>query len=218
MHANTRGAPDPPVPVTLNDGAAMDWTTLDPTSFCSDQHHGQHNTSLQKTPVNQLAFTIPFYSPAPRPDQGGIGKVFVREPVFDPQAHKGVVEMIRLAGLGHLPIQPALLPARVAGIARFRSVVERIEQKVEEIVDEGREVLEHLRGHWSDEDDESDPGTPRNVVTLRFAPGELQRLQLKVALNKEEPLGAVHVFDVVQLNQDGTRGGFRLATINTPAE
>jgi hypothetical protein len=99
-----------------------------------------------------------------------------------------------------------------------RSVVGRIEQKVEEIVDEGCEVLEHLRGHWSDEDDESDPGTPRNVVALRFAPGELQRLQLKVALDKEEPLGAVHVFDVVQLNQDGTRGGFRLATINTPAE
>jgi hypothetical protein len=68
----------------------------------------------------------------------------LREPVFDPQAHRGVVEMIRLAGLGHLPIQPALLPARVAGIARFRSVVKRIEQKVEEIVDEGREVFEHL--------------------------------------------------------------------------
>jgi hypothetical protein len=146
------------------------------------------------------------------------GKVFVREPVFDPQAHRGVVEMIRLAGLDHLPIQPALLPARVAGIARFRSAVERIEQKVEEIVDEGREALKHLRGHWSDEDDESDPATPRNVVTLQLARGELKPLLLKVALDKDEPLGVVHVFDVVQLNQDGTRGGFRLATINTPAE
>jgi hypothetical protein len=106
----------------------------------------------------------------------------------------------------------------VAGIARFRSFVERIEQKPEEIVDQAREAVEHLRGHWACEDDEGDPGTPRNVVTLQLAPGEQQPLPLKVAFDKDDPLGAVHVFDVVQLNQDGTRGGFRLATINTPEQ
>jgi len=41
---------------------------------------------------------------------------------------------------------------------------------------------------------------------------------LKVALDKDDLLGAVHVFDVIQLNQEGTRGGFRLATIHTHAE
>jgi hypothetical protein len=55
-------------------------------------------------------------------------------------------------------------------------------------------------------------------LTLHLAPGELQPLLLKVALDKDDPLGAVHVFDVIQLDQDGTRGGFRLATIHTPAE
>ena len=145
-------------------------------------------------------------------------KVFLREQVFEPQADQGLVGMIRRAGLDGLPIQPAPVPARVAGIARFPGVGERIEQKAEEIVKEAREGLEHLRGHWADQDDESDPGTPRNVLTLHLAPGELQPLLLKVALDKDDPLGAVHVFDVIQLNQDGTRGGFRLATIHTPAE
>jgi hypothetical protein len=101
--------------------------------------------------------------------------------------------MIGRAGLDGLPIQPAPVPARVAGIARFPGVGERIEQKAEEIVKEAREGLEHLRGHWADQDDESDPGTPRNVLTLNLAPGELQPLLLKVALDKDDPLGAVHV-------------------------
>jgi hypothetical protein len=199
------------------DGTAVNWATFDDYTFCADQHHGQHNTTLHRT-LNQSALTVPFYAGIAGGRDGDIAKVFQRERAFDPQVHRDLVEMISLAGLDSLPIQPALLPARVAGIARFRSTVERIDQKVEEIVNEAREALEHLQGHWADEDEESDPGTPRNVVTLQLAPGKLQPLLLKVALDKDDPLGAVHVFDVVQLNKDGTRGGFRLATINTPAE
>lgn len=207
-----------------SDGTFPNWGVVG-DKFCTDRHHGQLNTTLHRT-QNKLTATVAFFAGL-GPGRGGGGgggggggnaKVFLREQVFDPQAHQGLVEMIRLAGLVDLPIQPAPVPARVAGIARFRSVGERIEQKAEEILDEAREVLEHLRGHWADEDDEGDPGTPRNVVTLQLAPGELKPLLLKVAFDKDDPLGAVHVFDVVQLNQDGTRGGFRLATINTPAE
>jgi len=87
-------------------------------------------------------------------------KVFLREQVFEPQADQSLVGMIRRAALDGLPIQPAPVPARVAGIARFRGVGERIEQKPEEIVKEAREGLEHLRGHWANQDDERNPGTP----------------------------------------------------------
>jgi hypothetical protein len=207
----------------LADIAAWDKALAGGTSsFCVDRHHGQLNTTLART-LNKNLLTLQFYSGVPRqPKEGGdgmsIAKVFLREQVFEPRADQGLTEMIKCAGLDGLPIQPALVPARVAGIARFRSVAERIEQKAEEIVDEAREALEHLRGHWADEDDASDPGTPRNVLTVQLVPGELQPLLMKVAFDKDDPLGTVHVFDVIQLNQDGTRGGFRLATIQTPAE
>jgi hypothetical protein len=56
--------------------------------------------------------------------------VFLREQLFDPQTDQGLVEMIRRAGLDRLPIQAALVPARVAGIARARSVAARIEHLV----------------------------------------------------------------------------------------
>jgi hypothetical protein len=203
---------------TANDGKVGDWAdlALASTSFCADIHHAQLNTTLHRT-LSKNALTLPFYAgigPQKR-EQGGTTKVFLREEAFEPQADHGLVEMIRRAGLGGLPIQPAIVPARVAGIARFRSAAKRIEQRAEEIT---HEVLEHLRGRWAEEDDESNPGTPRNVLTLQLAPGELLPLLMKVAFDKDDPLGTVHVFDVIQLNQDGTRGGFRLATIHTPAE
>jgi hypothetical protein len=227
VYANCNGSCAPanePVPDAQEDGKPLetisDWDKAlagGSGSFCSDRHHGQLNTTLART-MNKNALTLRFYSGVGKLEKRGTVKVFLREQVFEPQADQGLVEMIRRAGLTSLPIQPALVPARVAGIARFPSVAERIEQKAEEIVDEAREAFEHLRGHWADEDDESDPGTPRNVLTLQLAPGELQPLLMRVAFDKDDPLGTVHVFDVIQLNQDGTRGGFRLATIHTPAE
>jgi hypothetical protein len=201
----------------LHDGYPIgNWADVINPNFCADKHHGQLATMLHRT-FNHNVLAIPFYAGVAGGGQGGVGKVVLREPVFNPQADQGLVEMIGLAGLCSLPIQPALVPARVAGIARFRSIVDRIEQKAEKITDEALEALEHLRRNWAYEDDESDPGTPRNVVTLQLAPGELLPLLLKVAFDKDDPLGAVHVFDVVQINEDGTQGGFRLATINTPS-
>jgi hypothetical protein len=205
------------VPNGVPEGTYLDWTTFaDDTGFCTDKHHGQLNTTLHRT-LSELYFTAPFMAVAPPhgPREGDTAKVFLREQVFDPQADQGLVEMIRRAGLDGLPIQAARVPARTAGIARVGSVAERIEQKAEEIVNDARELL---REHWADEDDESGLGTPRNVLTLQLAPGELLPLLMKVAFDKDDALGTVHVFDVIQLNKDGTRGGFRLATIHTPAE
>lgn len=211
--ANCVGSAPPSDDTTLiTEGAIVDWATalgLGSMGFCSDTHHAQFNTTLART-LNNNSLTVKFFAGVgPQKREDGPTKVFLREQVFEPQADQGLVEMIRRAGLDGLPIQPALVPARVAGIARF---------KAEGIVEEAREALEHLRGHWADEDDESDSGTPRNVLRLQLAPGEVQPLLVKVAFDRDDPLGAVHVFDVIQLNEDGTRGGFRLATIHTPAE
>jgi hypothetical protein len=105
----------------------------------------------------------------------------------------------------------------VAGLARFRGIEERAKEKIAEVAGEVREGVEHLFGHWAYEDDEKDPATPRNVLTLEFTGRALHPLLLKVAVDKDDPIGAVHIFEVIQANTGGTQGGFRLATVHAPA-
>ncbi len=207
----------PPVQTgqVTDDGALVTWSSAVVGNFCADTHHGQHNTSLHRL-ANQRSITIPFYAGLAGEFEGGSAEIFLREIVFDPIADPALMDMIQRAGFGALPLQPAPLPARVAGLARFRSVLERVEEKVEEVADEVKEGIEHLLGNKPYEDDEDDLQVLQSVLTLGLNANELHPLLLKVAVDKDDPVGAIHVFDVVQANSDGTRGGFRLATINAP--
>jgi hypothetical protein len=198
-----------------DDGALVTWSNAVVGNFCADTHHGQHNISLHRL-VNQRRITIPFYAGLAGEREIGSANVFLREIIFDPRTDAVTMDLIQRAGLGALPVQAAPVPATGAGLARFRSVAKRVEEKVEEVADEIKEGIEHLAGHWSYEDDENDSQTPQSVLTLNLSANELHPLLLKVAFDKDDPVGAVHVFDVVQANSDGSRGGFRLATINAP--
>ncbi len=216
IFANCTGS-FPPVNTgaVTDDGALVNWNSAVSGSFCSDTHHGQLNTSLHRL-SNQFHMSIPFYAGSAGEREIGKAKVFLREVAFDASAQPELMAMIKRAGFGALPIQPAAVPARVAGLARFRGVVERVKEKLSEVADEIKEGAEHLIGHWAYEDDENDPQTPRSVLTLNLTANALQPLLLKVAVDKDDAVGTVHVFDVVQANANGTRGGFRLATINAP--
>ncbi len=216
IFANCSGS-FPPVMTgaVTDDGTALSWNSAAFGTFCTDTHHGQHNVSLHRL-ASQLHIAIPFYAGLAGGRKSGIAKVFLREATFNPRTDPELLDMIQRAGLGALPIQPAPTPARVAGLTRFRGAMQRLEEGLSEAAGEIKEGVEHLMGHWADEDDENDPQTPRNVLTLDLSPNSLMPLLLKVAVDKGDPVGAVHVFDVVQSNSDGTRGGFRLATINAP--
>lgn len=207
----------PPVQTgqVTDDGALVTWSNAVVGNFCADTHHGQHNISLHRL-ATQRHITIPFYAGLAGEREVANAKIFLREVAFDPIGDRALIDIIHRAGFGALPLQPAPVPARVAGLARFRSATERVKEEVSEVVEEIKEGVEHLLGHWAYEDDENDPQTPRSVLTLNLTVNALHPLLLKVAVDKDDPVGAIHVFDVIQANSDGTRGGFRLVTINAP--
>jgi hypothetical protein len=206
----------PPVDTgqVTDDGQFFNWNSVS-DSFCSDTHHTQHNTTLHRL-ANQRRLVVPFYSGV-----FGEGRLApIKMTVIEVSQANGidpeVLEKIQQAGLGGLPIAPATQPAKVAGVAEFRAVAERIRHLFEEIGDEIHEGFEHLRGNLGFEDDETDNPSPQPVREVRVIPGELHPLLLKAEFDPGEPFGTVHVFDVAQEDGDGTRGGYRIATVNTP--
>jgi hypothetical protein len=120
------------------------------------------------------------------------------------------------AGLGNLPIALSTTPAKTAGVAQFRGVAERIRHLVEEAGDEVHEALQHLIGHKSFEDDESDDPAPKPNRQVVVVPGEVHPLLLKAEFANNEPFGSVHIFDITQQDSAGIVGGFRLVSISTP--
>jgi hypothetical protein len=211
VFANCLGSWPPQTGQVTDDGQLFNWNSIS-NNFCSDTHHGQHNTTLHRL-ANQRIMTTPFYSGV-----FGEGRLVPLRLTMVEVAQGGAVdpvilEKIRLAGLGGLPIAPATIPAKNAGIAQFRGVGERIRHVFEEIGDEIHEAFEHLRGNLGFEDDETDDPAPRPVREVRVVPNEIHALLLKAEFDGSEPFGTVHVFDVTQEDASGARGGYRLATV-----
>ncbi|HEY7338899.1 MAG TPA: hypothetical protein VH639_28680 [Bryobacteraceae bacterium] len=197
-----------------DDGQFFNWNSIS-NAFCGDTHHAQHNTTLHRL-ANQLGLIVPFYAGATGEGRLIPLKLTVAEVPQTGGIDPLILEKIRLAGLGGLPIAPATAPAKVAGVAEFRGVAERIRHVFEELGDEIREGFEHLRGNLGFEDDETDDPSPQAVREVRVVPNEVHPLLLKADFVGNEPIGIVHIFDVTQEDPSGARGGFRLATVLAP--
>lgn len=203
----------PPVQTgqVTDDGQLFNWNSIS-NNFCSDTHHGQHNTTLHRL-ANQRIMVVPFYAGMMGEGRLVPLKLTVAEVAQHGTVDPAILDAIQRAGLGGLPIAAATTPAKTAGIAEFRGVAERIRHIFEEIGDEIHETFEHLRGNLGFEDDETDDPAPRPVREVRVVPTEAHPLLLKVEFDAGEPVGTVHVFDVTQEDSSGTRGGYRLATV-----
>lgn len=194
VFANCLGS-HPPVMTgeVIDDGARINWgNVVGATNFCADTHHGQHNLSLQRLKTQMKRITVPFYAGLGVGQTSSEARVSVTQVRFDPKRHPAIVEMIERDGLAELPVHVAERPATVAGLARFRS-------------EPGR-----------DGEGEFGEGVSPQL-DLKLSPMELVPLMLKLEADAGET-GAVHIFDVVQVNSDDTKGGFRLAAICVPDE
>ena len=123
--------------------------------------------------------------------------------------------MINNAGLGELSVQPARTPANAAGLRPIYENGRRREKWLNATANYRRED----NGHKStiiDQDGNQATSKLHNDFTLKIGGKSFYPLLAEVALNKSEQVGTVHVFDVSQVNGDGTKGGLRLATIGIP--
>lgn len=199
VFANAYGtSPDPANPAgTVPEGAVYDWQQVGATAFCSDQHHGQPNSALHRV-AGQFLILLPFLAGFAGKEPETRATISVFERTLDEEALAYALAELERAGLGDLHARPAMAPSKLLGIAPVR------------------------RAHDPDspgadpQDFEDVDTTPREAVDLLIRADEVRPMQLTIELNEDEEAGSVHVFDVEQINGDGTSGGFRFITFTAP--
>lgn len=172
------------------DGTSIpDWTAMGAISgnFCADPHHGQLNTVLQKVSGQMPRVHVPFFAGAAGKELESPAQISVLERRLNDRIERSVLAQIAREELDGVWPRPATQAAKLAGIIP-------VARK---------------------EDREQYYRTPKAVVDVKLRGHEIHPHVLTLELDKHEPAGTVHVFDVVQTNGDGKRGGFRLITIST---
>jgi hypothetical protein len=122
-----------------------------------------------------------------------------------------VLRVLKAGPWSNLPLLPATSAPLGLGLRKNRHSCEgwlaRIVCEAEELIEDLIEVVEGR----PDED-----GRRGRRIKLSFPPHGLQSLLMQTELDASEPPGTVHVFDIVQTEASGRRGGIRVATVAVP--
>ncbi len=107
-------------------------------------------------------------------------------------------------------MQPATSDPRDFGLHKYSP---RCEGYLAEIICEAEECFEDLI-----ETVEGRPDCERHGrrIKLNLPPNGLQPLLLQIEIDGGEPVGTVHVFDIVQTETSGRRGGIRVGAVVIP--
>jgi len=121
-----------------------------------------------------------------------------------------VLRVLQAGPWSGLPLQPATLDPRGLGLRKNRH---RCEGWLGTIVCEAEEFIEDLIAMVEGRPDHDRRG---RRITLTLPPNGLQPMLLQTELDASETPGTVHVFDIVQTDPSGRRGGIRVGAVVVP--
>jgi hypothetical protein len=196
---------DPPGAVT-DDGSLISWNNAAFKNFCNDVHHAQRNVVVKRL-KGQMIAKIAFLSGSCSSEDME-ARVRVREVPFSMEEHRDLQEMIRSAGLPHESLAPAEFPAASISIAELTPDAGRVSTAGRSLIFSFLAFFRAILGLPP-----AEPVEGRKVESARFKPMELRPFALSIQPDPEDRAGTVRLFDIVQSNNDGTRGGLRVVTV-----
>jgi hypothetical protein len=181
--------------------------------ICNDPHEGQTNiTIFPMSPgglIRGQQGGFAFLSGAANRDVRKQVTVEVQPVIQGSEVDPAVLRVFKSSSWGSLPLKPATKPPKVVGLSknphRCEGWLAKIICEAEEIVEEVIEAVERLLGvggKW-----------PGHRLKLTLPPNGMQPLLFQTELDAGEAPGTVHVFDILQTDETGERGGIRVGVV-----
>lgn len=185
-------------------------------NICTDAHQGQRNITVLPVGVGMRGGKS-----AGLGDFGFLaGGVLGREQervvveitlVAQPNGIDPVVKRVLEAGPWNgLPLRPATSRPRGFGL---RKNPHRCEGWLAKIICDAEEFVEELIAKVEGRPDVEKRG---RRIALKLPPKGIQPMLFQMELNESDQPGSVHVFDIVQTDQSGRRGGIRVGVVVVP--
>ncbi|HME23602.1 MAG TPA: hypothetical protein VKI44_20130 [Acetobacteraceae bacterium] len=190
-------------------------TDLSPIDICTEPHEGQTNVTI--LPISGgmrrgglLLSDFGFLSGAAV--RGERAQVVVEvTPLAQPNGiDPAVLRVLKAGPWSGLPLRPATSDPRGLGLRKNRH---GFEGWLAKIVCEAEEFIEDLVEIVEGRPDDDHRG---RRIRLTLPPNGLQPLLMQTELDASEPPGTVHVFDIVQTETSGRRGGIRVGVVVVP--
>jgi hypothetical protein len=187
--------------------------------ICTDPHQGQTNITIVPISGGQIKpggglHEFGFLSGAAVRDRRAQVTVEIRPVRQGNEVDPAVLKVLRSGPYAKLAFRPAAAPPRTLRLRRSthecKGWLARIVCEAEEILEDAVEAVEGLVG-WGHDDDRHG-----RRLKLTLPPKGLQPLVLQTDLDTSEAPGSVHVFDIVQTDADGRRGGIRVGAVIVP--
>jgi hypothetical protein len=187
-------------------------------NICNDPHQGQRNITVlpmqlrrRGSLIQQFGFLSGIADPERRARVVLEIVPFHQQSAVDP----AVLNVLQSGPYRNLTFQPANGPLKGVALRKnphqCRGRLAQVIREAEEIVEDVIEDVERLLGH-------SGAGAGRGTrLQLTLPPNGLQPLIFEAELDPGETPGNVHVFDIIQIDQEtGERGGYRIAVVAVP--
>jgi hypothetical protein len=129
-----------------------------------------------------------------------------------------ILKFVRAGPYGKLPLKPSNTAPRSFGLMKNGHALRHswLGKFFREIEDELREAIEDVE-HWLTRAPLPADKLPQQLIKVAAPASGIYPLLFEAEFDPGEPVGTVHVFDIVQIDeQTGRRGGIRVATIITP--
>jgi len=183
--------------------------------ICTDPHQAQRNITILPVSGKKAGLhEFGFLSGAARREERTRVTVEIQPVRQGKEVEPAVLRVLRSGPYGTLPLRPAASAPRQLRLRQSPHAHEgwlgRIIYEAEEILEEVVEAIERLAG-WEHRDDRHG-----RRLRLTMPPKGLQPLLFQADLDTGEAPGSVHVFDIVQTDANGRRGGIRVGAVVVP--
>ncbi len=197
---------DTPVGTTVANDAAL----AADINICSSIYQGQCNISIVSIPAHRrwgppLVHEFGFLSGSLLRDKPA--QITVETKLRGPQdpIHQTVQRLIQLGPHRDLPLSASSLIGRAL---RLQKNTYALHSHLNSVVREAENIIEEIESTVSDSN-----FNRRSRLVLNLPPGGLQPLVLGIELNPSETAGNVHVFDIVQTDEQGRCGGITVVAV-----
>ena len=196
-------------------GLFVPGANLLPIDICSDPHEGQTNITILPLSGHHrrgglLLGDFAFLAGAANRDTRAQIAVEVRSLAQPNGIEPGVLRVLQAGPWKSLPLRPAVSEPRGLGLRKNNH---KCEGWLAKIICEAEEFFEDLIELVEGRPDDDRRG---RLIKLTLPPNGIQPLLMQTEIDASEPTGTVHVFDIVETEASGRRGGIRVATIVVP--